>query len=192
MTVMLLISLLHVHVVAGETEKARELVHALREQAREIRTNYAEVLLALAEARVCDDADAARAGLDRVMACGMRCYEPDFRFDLGRLGVEPEHNLHESHRLFSALGSVDEIARTEAEMRRQGVRVPSRRRADRYALTDAERKVAGLVAEGLTNRAIAERLSYSVKTIEAYLSRVYAKTACSNRVELARHLASTR
>jgi len=33
-------------------------------------------------------------------------------------------------------------------------------------------------------------LAYSVKTIEAYLSRVYAKTGSSNRVELARHLAA--
>jgi DNA-binding NarL/FixJ family response regulator len=192
MTVMLLISLLHVHVVASSTEPARDLIEALREQARTIGTTYAEVVLALAEARVGDDADAARSGLDRVLACGMRCYEPDFRYDLGRLGVEPERNLLDAHRLFSALGSVDEIARTEAEMRRQDVRVPSRRKADRYALTDAEQKVADLVAEGLTNRAIAERLSYSVKTIEAYLSRVYAKTGCSNRVELARHLASQR
>ena len=75
-------------------------------------------------------------------------------------------------------------------MRRHGVRVPARRGADRFALSHAERRVAELVGQGLTNRAIAERLAYSVKTIEAYLSRIYAKTACSNRVELTRYLAA--
>ena len=73
---------------------------------------------------------------------------------------------------------------------RQGLRLPSRRQADRFALTDAEQRVADLVSEGLTNRAVADRLAYSVKTIEAYLSRIYAKTGCSNRVALARHLAA--
>ena len=77
----------------------------------------------------------------------------------------------------------------EAELRRQGLRVPARR-PEGLALTDAEQRVADLVADGLTNRAIADRLAYSVKTIEAYLSRVYAKTGCTNRVELARLLAS--
>ena len=61
-------------------------------------------------------------------------------------------------------------------MRRRGERVPTRRRPDRFALTDAEQRVAALVADGLSNRQIADRLAYSVKTIEAYLSRVYAKT----------------
>ena len=37
----------------------------------------------------------------------------------------------------------------------------------------------------LTRRMIAKHLAYSVKAIEAYLSRIYAKTGCRNRVDLA-------
>ena len=66
-----------------------------------------------------------------------------------------------------------------------------RRRADRFALTGAEQRVAELVAEGLSNRLIAERLAYSVKTIETYLSRMYAKTGCRNRVDLTRRFTAT-
>jgi DNA-binding NarL/FixJ family response regulator len=38
----------------------------------------------------------------------------------------------------------------------------------------------------LTNREIASALHYSPKTVEVYLSRVYAKTGVSTRLELAR------
>lgn len=42
--------------------------------------------------------------------------------------------------------------------------------------------------DGLTNRQIASALHYSPKTVEVYLSRIYAKTQCSSRVELVRAL----
>jgi Bacterial regulatory proteins, luxR family len=40
-------------------------------------------------------------------------------------------------------------------------------------------------ARGRTNQQIARALDISVKTVEAYLTRLYRKTACSSRVELA-------
>jgi DNA-binding NarL/FixJ family response regulator len=52
-------------------------------------------------------------------------------------------------------------------------------------LTARERSVALLVHEGRTNQQIARALDISVKTVEAYLTRLYRKTACSSRVELA-------
>ena len=48
-----------------------------------------------------------------------------------------------------------------------------------------ERSVAMLVHEGRTNQQIAHMLNISVKTVEAYLTRLYRKTSCSSRVELA-------
>jgi DNA-binding CsgD family transcriptional regulator len=52
-------------------------------------------------------------------------------------------------------------------------------------LTARERTLARLVHEGHTNQQIARAMHVSVKTVEAYLTRVYRKTACSSRVELA-------
>jgi DNA-binding NarL/FixJ family response regulator len=52
-------------------------------------------------------------------------------------------------------------------------------------LTARERSVAVLVHEGRTNQQIAHTLNISVKTVEAYLTRLYRKTSCSSRVELA-------
>ncbi len=53
------------------------------------------------------------------------------------------------------------------------------------ALTEAEHGVAVLVAEGLSNPAIASRLCVSRHTVESHLKHAYAKLGISSRVELA-------
>ena len=53
------------------------------------------------------------------------------------------------------------------------------------ALTDAERRVAHLVAEGLANREVAERLFLSRYTVETHLKHAFAKLGVSSRTELA-------
>lgn len=55
-------------------------------------------------------------------------------------------------------------------------------------LTTAERRVADLAAQGLTNDEIAVRLFLSRKTVEANLTRVFRKLDCRNRVELVTRL----
>lgn len=55
-------------------------------------------------------------------------------------------------------------------------------------LSPSERKVAGLVASGLRNDAIAERLCRSRKTIECQISSIFRKLDIANRTQLARLL----
>lgn len=51
-------------------------------------------------------------------------------------------------------------------------------------LSDREREVLVLVAQGHTNQQIADRLFLSVKTIESYRARLMAKLGLTNRAEL--------
>ncbi|NUT52681.1 MAG: hypothetical protein HOV94_36150, partial [Saccharothrix sp.] len=69
------------------------------------------------------------------------------------------------------------------------MRVPST--ADGLAvLTASERKVVELAAAGVTNRAIADHLFVTLRTVEVHLTRAYRKLGVSGRVELADVLAS--
>lgn len=52
-------------------------------------------------------------------------------------------------------------------------------------LTEAEERVASLVAESLSNKEIAARLNLSVRTVEMHISHILSKKGWSNRVEIA-------
>lgn len=58
------------------------------------------------------------------------------------------------------------------------------RRAPAGALTPAERRVAAMAAEGLTNREVAQTLFLSPKTVEMHLGRVYRKLGIASRLRL--------
>lgn len=58
-------------------------------------------------------------------------------------------------------------------------------------LSEREREVLLLVAEGHTNQQIADRLHVSVKTIESYRARMMAKLGLRNRAELTRFALAT-
>ncbi len=60
---------------------------------------------------------------------------------------------------------------------------PDRRITDRLSKREAE--VLSMVAAGLTNSEIAERLSLSVHAIKFHLAAVYRKLEVSNRTEAA-------
>ena len=53
------------------------------------------------------------------------------------------------------------------------------------ALTEQERRILALVAEGLTNREIAQRMYLSEKTIKNYVSSMLAKLGLQRRTQAA-------
>jgi DNA-binding CsgD family transcriptional regulator len=54
-----------------------------------------------------------------------------------------------------------------------------------WRLTPAEARVATLVAQGLSNREVAERLSVSENTVVWHLRHVFATTGLTSRTQLA-------
>lgn len=52
-------------------------------------------------------------------------------------------------------------------------------------LSKREREVADLVAQGLSNQEMADKLFISVRTVKAHLTSIFSKTRCRDRLELA-------
>jgi DNA-binding CsgD family transcriptional regulator len=72
----------------------------------------------------------------------------------------------------------------------EGARTPVLVRARAVlALSERERHVAVLAAQGHSSRTIATHLSLSVRTVDNHLGRIYSKLGVSNRAELAAALA---
>jgi DNA-binding NarL/FixJ family response regulator len=53
------------------------------------------------------------------------------------------------------------------------------------SLTEREREVAALIAQGATNRAIAEALIISERTVERHVANIFAKLDLGSRTQIA-------
>ncbi len=78
-----------------------------------------------------------------------------------------------------------------AEVARFLVRIAAGSPRGQHHLTRREAEVLRLVAEGASNRRIAEMLDVSEKTVRNYVSRVYHKLAIEDRSQLVRQAAAT-
>ncbi|MFH7241467.1 MAG: LuxR C-terminal-related transcriptional regulator [Spirulina sp.] len=58
--------------------------------------------------------------------------------------------------------------------------------AGQSSLSDRELQIVELVASGLTNQEISEKLEISKRTVDNHISNILTKTATGNRVELFR------
>ena len=92
-------------------------------------------------------------------------------------------SLESAGRTFKAIGARVWAERSRAELSRLGGRPPSS-----GALTATERRVAGLVAQGLQTKQVAAALFVSPKTVEGHLTRIYGKLDVHSRTELAHRL----
>ena len=97
--------------------------------------------------------------------------------------------LSEAVAAYERLDAVWDVARAQSAQRTFGIqqvrRAPRRPSFGWDSLTPTELRVVGLVAEGLTNRQIAERLYVSRRTVATHLEHVFQKLGHANRVELA-------
>ncbi len=101
----------------------------------------------------------------------------------GRKWGIARESLDTAYEAFESLGAVLWLERTRDERSRIGGRAAPPRE-----LTPSEQRVAELVAEGRSNKDVAEALFLSPRTVSATLSRVYRKLGVSSRTELSARL----
>ena len=94
------------------------------------------------------------------------------------------HDARGGAREFERSGRRSGQSRARAELARISGRAPSS-----GELTEGERRIADLVAEGHTNREVAAALFLTEHSVETALTRVYRKLGVRSRAELARLLA---
>lgn len=99
--------------------------------------------------------------------------------------------LRQAYDLYERLGDRPGMDRLRAELRAAGVRLHHWRRVARPAygwdsLTDTERRIADLVASGLSNRQVASLVFLSTHTVAFHLRHIFWKLGVTSRVELAR------
>ncbi len=105
--------------------------------------------------------------------------------------------LDQAMTIYERLGARRDLARAEAVMRQAGIRrgIRGARNRPEYgwdSLTTTELTVAGLVASGLSNPQIGERLFISRRTVQTHLAHVFAKLGISSRAQLAAEVAHRR
>jgi DNA-binding CsgD family transcriptional regulator len=86
--------------------------------------------------------------------------------------------------MFQAIGAARGVERAQGVLRGLGVRAPRAQRRDRE-LSPRELEVAQLVAQGLSNSAIAARLFLSRSTVTSHISHILTKLGMSSRSQIA-------
>ncbi|MEU8874641.1 AAA family ATPase [Streptomyces javensis] len=99
--------------------------------------------------------------------------------------------LEEAGELASASGALRDHERIRRRLRRLGVRTGAPRHHTTGppgwgSLTESERRLIPLVVDGLTNRAIADRLYLSIHTVNTHMRHIFTKLGINTRVELTR------
>ena len=98
--------------------------------------------------------------------------------------------LDQAITIYERLDAARDLARAEAALRQMGIRrgrhVTHRRAQSGWqSLTPSEQAVVDLVAEGLSNPQIGQRLYVSRRTVQTHLAHVFAKLHITSRAQLA-------
>jgi DNA-binding CsgD family transcriptional regulator len=190
--------LLEALIAVGELDEANEILATWEERAAALDRAWALAILARSRALLLaasGDLEAAFASFEHALAEHARSTDPFHHartlLALGRTQRRAKKRraaratLEDALARFERLGAPLWAEQTRAELARIGGRATSN-----GELTEAERRIAMLVAEGRTNREVAAALFLTVHSVETTLTRVYRKLEVRSRAELAHLLAA--
>lgn len=183
----------------GELDKAERLIEMLEERGRALQRPWALGMGARCRGHLCaarKEKDGALEAFEQAVRLQEDLQLPVERGRTWLLKGQAERrfkqwgaaraSLQEALEIFDRVGTPLWAERVRSELERVGGRGPASSQ-----LTPSEQRIASLVAEGLTNKQVAEALFLSVNTVESTLKRVFHKVGVSSRTELARRLAAS-
>jgi DNA-binding CsgD family transcriptional regulator/tetratricopeptide (TPR) repeat protein len=188
--------LVRLALAVGDTRRARDVSLSVAELAA--RNDVPSVTGAALRCRGLrdDDAETLQAAVSaygrspRPLELGLACEDAGAAF--ARRGVVDRARplLEQAVEIYERLDAARDLARAEAVQRAAGIRRGRRgtRRRPQHgwsSLTASEQTVARLVAEGLSNPQIGERLYVSRRTVQTHLAHVFTKLDISSRSQLA-------
>ncbi|MGM1064156.1 AAA family ATPase [Saccharothrix sp. Mg75] len=149
-----------------------------------VRSRGTEVGVLVARAMAGGDVRSALAAHALVAARPDRALLFTIDLLLVRLADDPRAWLAEARDLADRFASRQARRLLTQVAKARGV-APPRRRAEREAFSALEVQVLDLVSAGATNRQIATSLGRSEKSVENYLARLFERSGCRSRLELA-------
>jgi DNA-binding CsgD family transcriptional regulator len=191
--------LLEALISVGELDEADEVLATWEQRAADLDRSWALAILARCRALLLaarSDLEGALASFDRGLSEHARCGTDPFHhartlLALGKTQRRAKQRglarttLEDALARFVRLGAPLWAEQTRAELARIGGRAPSS-----GELTESERRIARLVAEGRTNREVAAALFLTEHSVETALTNVYQKLGVRSRAELAHRLAT--
>lgn len=175
-----------IELAGGDVDAAEKLLAELATDVQARDNPWAMALLLRAQAFVRNDAALAHESTEVAHGEGLLFEAARSQLSEAELGDGPVAVLENAYRTFQSLGADPLRRRAAALLKERGMKVPRQRTTTAGPLTESELKIAHLVQQGLRNRDIAAALHYSPRTVDVYLSRIYAKVGVTSRLELAR------
>ena len=190
--------LLDALLAAGDMDRVEQILAPWEERARALDRAWALAIAARTRALLAatrGDVDAAFAGFEQAFVEHGRADDP-FQRARTLLGLgatqrrakqrrAARETLEQAMALFAELPAPLWADKARAELARIGGRAPSR-----DELTESERRIAALVAEGRSNREVAAALFLTEHSVETALTRIYRKLGVRSRTALSRLLSS--
>ena len=181
----------------GELDRARSFTQQLEERGRSLGRPWALATGARCRAylaAVDGDFPAAQAACEQALSHHQQLPMP---FELARtllvtgmIERRARHKTAARRSLGQALGIFEHLGaplwagKARGELSKIAVRTP----AD--GLTETERRIAGLVAQGQTNREVASAMFVTENTVQTHLRHIFQKLGVRSRTELAAQLVS--
>ena len=181
----------------GQTDRAWSFTRLLEAQGQALGRPWALATAARCRAQLAaadGDLQGARAACDQAFSQHKQLPMP---FELGRTwlvkGMIERRSRHRSAArdafaqalgIFENLGAPLWADKARREMSKTSTRVPV------GSLTDTERRIAGLVAQGKTNREVASAMFVTENTVQTHVRHIFQKLSVRSRTELTAQLLS--